>query len=84
MPAGKRIILKFLLFTNQTGATKSVSARIDGVGTLYANNVTAAGTTGASISFNVWTVIDDGQTLAVNQSSANAVLFVASGYLLYV
>lgn len=84
VPTGKVIILKTALMTNQTSSGRTAGIRIDPSMVLYSNGLTAAGTTGATIQFGVWLAFNAGSTLAVEQSAANAVLFVVSGYLLYV
>lgn len=80
VPAGKRIILKDTLISNNAGVTRTVSVRIDGSIQIFTTNLVSLGTDHRSF----WTVLNAGQTLGVFQRVGGGVSYALSGALLYV
>ncbi len=80
VPTGKRIILKNVELDNESAASKVCAIRVDGSVRVFTQTVA----NGVSASFDLYLVLNAGQTMGVLQRNAGVVTYGLSGYLLFV
>lgn len=79
VPAGKRVILKYVALQNQTGLSVTVQLRLPNANTIWAIPLTAYGTATDREKQGFWIVLNPGDTIAIGLSAARTVAVSISG-----